>query len=114
MTRNPRVKVYSFRKYDIVSDCFISSRRMATRASIERIRAVPIKGTEIEINRSELNRDGMTKVGYYEIKMFNGGPYSERLPGHPIDADGHGDAAPSLGDAIKRAKIDLDYHRDGH
>ena len=78
MGHNPSVKVYSFRKYDIVSDCFISSQRMATRACIERIRAVPIKGTELEINRSEVNADGMTEIGYYEIKMFNGGAYPKR------------------------------------
>lgn len=72
MTRSPYVKVYGFKKYDIVSDRFIISHRMATRACIERIRASPIKGTELEINRSELDSDGMTEIGYYEMRVVNG------------------------------------------
>ncbi len=42
---------------------------MATRACIERIRALPIKGSEIEIHKSELNGDGMTEIGYYEMRV---------------------------------------------
>ncbi len=74
MNSNSHVKVYNFRKYDVASDCFITSRRMATRACIARIWALPIKGTELEINRSEVDSDGMTEIGYYENNI----PYLKR------------------------------------
>ena len=63
------VKVYGFRKYDIGRDEFIMSRRMATRTCIERIRALPIKDTELEIDSNDVDKDGMTDIGYYEIKL---------------------------------------------
>lgn len=63
------VKVYGFRKYDIVRDEFITSRRMATRACIDRIRASPLKNTELEIDSNDVDKDGMTDIGYYEIKL---------------------------------------------
>ena len=63
------VKVYGFRKYDIVRDEFITSHRMATHACIERIRALPLNNTELEIDSNDVDKDGMTDIGYYEIKL---------------------------------------------
>jgi hypothetical protein len=39
--------------------------------------------------------------------------HAERLQ-EPVDADRDGDAAPSLGDPMQRAEIDLDQHRHDH
>ena len=50
-TGTGRVKVYRFRLYDIASDEFRISNRMATAACIRRIHAEPIKRTSMEINR---------------------------------------------------------------
>jgi hypothetical protein len=61
------VTVYNFRKYDIVSDDFIISARMATRIGIRQINAQIIRGTGIEINRADVNGDGMTEVGFLEL-----------------------------------------------
>jgi hypothetical protein len=61
---NGTVKVYKFRKYDIASDCFLISNRMATRTGIKRINALPIKGTEMEIDRANADDDGMTEIGF--------------------------------------------------
>jgi hypothetical protein len=58
------VKVYKFRKYDIVSDGFVISGRMATRIAIRRINALTIKGTEMEIDRANVDDDGMTEIGF--------------------------------------------------
>jgi hypothetical protein len=58
------VKVFKFRKYDIVSDDFIMSGRMATYASLKRINAVPIRGSEIEIDRADVDSEGMTEIGF--------------------------------------------------
>jgi hypothetical protein len=60
------VKVFKFRQYDIVSDKFVTSARMATYSCIKRIRAQLLKGSEIEISVSEVNSDGMTEVGFAE------------------------------------------------
>jgi hypothetical protein len=58
------VKVYKFRMYDIASDKFKVSSRMATYACIKRINARPIKGSEVEIDRREVDGDGMTPIGF--------------------------------------------------
>jgi hypothetical protein len=57
-----KVKVYRFRKYDIASDNFIISSRLATHACIRRIRAELIRSTELEIDKKDLNADGMTEI----------------------------------------------------
>jgi hypothetical protein len=64
---NRTVKVYKFRKYDIASDAFVISGRMATRACIKRISAQPIKGTEMEISRADVDSDGLTEVGFRDL-----------------------------------------------
>jgi predicted RNA-binding protein len=61
---NGTVKVYKFRMYDIASEQFKISARMATHACIKRINARPIKGTELEIDREEVDSDGMTTIGF--------------------------------------------------
>ncbi len=63
---NGTVKVYRFRKYDIAADAFVISGRMATRACIRRISALPIKGTELEISRNDIDHDGLTEIGFSE------------------------------------------------
>ena len=66
-TRRPqktgRVKVYRFRLYDVASEDFKISRRLATPACIKRIRAELIHRTELEIDKKDLNVDGMTELG---------------------------------------------------
>ena len=57
-----KVKVYRFRKYDIARDDFIMSGRMATYACIRRIHAELIRSTELEIDKKDLNIDGMTEI----------------------------------------------------
>ena len=60
-----KAKIYKFKKYDINSDRYVVSRRMATREAIERIEgAVTIPETEIEIDNSHLNGDGMTDIDF--------------------------------------------------
>jgi predicted RNA-binding protein len=45
-----RVKVYRFRLYDIASEDFKISARMATHTCIRRIHAELIRSTELEID----------------------------------------------------------------
>ena len=59
-----RVKVYHFRLYDVASEDFKISNRMATPACIRRIRGEIIKRTEPEIDKQYVNSDGMTVVGF--------------------------------------------------
>jgi hypothetical protein len=61
---NSTVKVYRFRKYDIASDAFKVSARMATRTCINRISGLPIKGTELKTNSANVDGDGMTEIGF--------------------------------------------------
>jgi hypothetical protein len=49
------VKVYRFRLYDIASEDFKISRRLATPACIKRIRTELIRRTELEIDKKDLN-----------------------------------------------------------
>jgi hypothetical protein len=60
------VKVDRFRLYDIASEDFKISRQLATPACIKRIRAQLIRRTELEIDKKDLNADGMTEVGFYD------------------------------------------------
>ena len=57
-------KVYLFKKYDINSDQYVVSRRMATRDAIEGIKAVIIPETEVEIDNSHLSGDRMTEIDF--------------------------------------------------
>src|SRR5271167_4007522 len=107
MVYNSRVKVYNFRKYDIVSDCFISSHRMATRACIERIRALPIKGTELEINKHDLDDDGMTEIGYRE-KRLGRGIHLKRGSANLVATDGCDDPTPFLARAAEGAETNFE------
>jgi hypothetical protein len=61
-----RVKVYRFRLYDIASEDFKISARMATPACIRRIHAEIIKRTELEIDKQYVNSDGMTEIGFVD------------------------------------------------
>jgi hypothetical protein len=61
-----RVKVYRFRLYDIASEDFKISRRMATPACIRRIHAEIIKRSELEIDKRYLNSEGMTEIGFVD------------------------------------------------
>ena len=65
-----RVKVYRFRLYDIASEDFKISARMATPACIKRIRADLIHRTELEIDKKDLNADGMTEFGVVDREPF--------------------------------------------
>ena len=58
-----RVKVYRFRLFDIASEDFKISRRLATPACIKRIGAELIHRTELEIDKQDLDADGMTELG---------------------------------------------------
>ncbi len=64
------MKVYRFRLYDIASESFKISARMATPACIRRIHAEIIKRTELEIDKQYVNGDGMTEVGFIDPEAF--------------------------------------------
>ena len=68
-----KVKVYRFRKYDMASDNFVISRRLATHACIRRIHAELIRSTELEIDKKDLNADGMTEI------VFGDSPLRPRI-----------------------------------
>lgn len=55
--------VFPFKKYDIVSDKYVISRRYATAATIERIQAVRC-GPSITVPSNAVDEDGLTKIGY--------------------------------------------------
>ncbi len=65
-----RVKVYRFRLYDIASENFKISIRLATPGCIRRIRAEIIKRTELEIDKQYVNSDGMTEVGFVDPEAY--------------------------------------------
>jgi hypothetical protein len=60
------MKVYRFRLYDVASEDFKISRRLATRACIKRIHAQIIKRTELQIDKRYLTSDGMTEIGFVD------------------------------------------------
>jgi hypothetical protein len=60
------MKVFRFRLYDIASEDFKISARMATPACIKRIRAELIHRTEVEIDKKDLDGDGMTAIGFID------------------------------------------------
>lgn len=55
--------VFPFKKYDIVSDKYIMSRRYATAAFIERIHGVTC-GPSITVPGHAVDSDGLTAIGY--------------------------------------------------
>jgi hypothetical protein len=57
--------VYRFRMWDIINDCYQTSRRWATKERIESMGA-EIEGDGIEVNDSLISREyaGMTDRGY--------------------------------------------------
>jgi hypothetical protein len=61
-----RVTVHLFRAYDIHTDQFIVSKRMATLEAIARVNGEPIEGTAVAIEVSDLDPgiSGMTPRGY--------------------------------------------------
>ena len=65
--------VYRFRLYDIASEDFKISHRLATPACIRRIHAEIIKRTELEIDKQYLNGDGMTGIGFFDGEPVSGG-----------------------------------------
>jgi hypothetical protein len=79
--RTGRVKVYRFRLYDVASDRFRLSNRMATPACIRRIRGEIIKRTELEIDRQYLNSDGMTEIGFVDPEAYRTYHTSRAEPG---------------------------------
>jgi hypothetical protein len=70
---NGRVKVYMFRLFDIGNSEFKISTRMATRACIRRIHAELIRSSELEVDKKDLNADGMTEPVFVDgpcCKLF--------------------------------------------
>ncbi len=54
--------VYKFRKYDIVSDETITSRRWATREAVKFVCGEVVEDTETEVDASFLDGNGMTEM----------------------------------------------------
>jgi len=59
-----KIKIYRFKKYDIISDNNITSRRMATKEAIEKICAELLPETAIEVNLDIVDDDGMTIIDF--------------------------------------------------
>ena len=57
------IAVFPFKKYDIVSDEYITSRRYGTARTIERIHAVRC-GPSINVPSSAVDDDGLTEIDY--------------------------------------------------
>ena len=55
-----RTKVFRFKLFDITTDDFVVSSRYATDQAIAQIGAQAIHGTEIEIDSTKLDENGMT------------------------------------------------------
>ena len=68
VSMNGTVKVYKFRMYDIATEKFKTSARMATHTCIKRINARPIKGTEREVDKEAVDGDGMTTIGFETLR----------------------------------------------
>ena len=66
-----RVKVYRFRLYDIASDDFKVSARMATGAFIKRVGGELVRSTELEIDKKHVNADGMTQFFCRDEELVN-------------------------------------------
>ncbi|WP_313029014.1 hypothetical protein [Massilia alkalitolerans] len=57
------VAVFPFRLYDIVRDEFVTSRRLATMAAIQRLGATPA-GPSYSIPQMDVDGDGLTAKDY--------------------------------------------------
>ncbi len=58
-----KVRVYKFRRYEIVKDELVTSKRYATEDRIEEICAEKIEGSGIDIDDGLLE-SGMTEIGF--------------------------------------------------
>lgn len=58
-----RVRVYRFRVYDVASDEFVTSTRLALEPAIERIGAIKA-GVPIEVPWEDVDEEGFTKKNY--------------------------------------------------
>jgi hypothetical protein len=72
-----QVSVYRFRKYDITTDDYKTSTRMATHEKVAQICAEIIPGTKREINASLLN-DGWTEKNFDQGHPELGSPVGHR------------------------------------
>ena len=54
----PKITVYYFTGYDIVTDQIIRSKRMASRERIRRFNCSPLNHTAKEVDTSELDDNG--------------------------------------------------------
>lgn len=61
-----KVTVHMFKVYDVQTDVFFISRRMATMEAIARARGEAVEGTACEIDVTDLDPgiDGMTPRGF--------------------------------------------------
>ena len=59
-----KVAVYRFRRYDISSDEYVTSRRWAILETINLIRAEALIHTERLVDPNSLNAEGMTERGF--------------------------------------------------
>lgn len=64
-----RVKVYRFRLYDIASNDFNVSARMATHAFIKRVSGKLIRSTELEIEKKNVNADETISFFFREEQL---------------------------------------------
>lgn len=64
------ISVYPFRLYDIASDDFVTSKRLATMPAIQKLGAV-LAGPSYIVPQSDVNGDGFTEKDY-------NGPEAER------------------------------------
>jgi len=54
----PKVTVYYFKMYDIITDQMIQSRRMTTLEKITELGGVPLKETGKEVDTFDIDPDG--------------------------------------------------------
>jgi len=54
----PKITVYYFTSYDIVTDQIIRSKRMASRETIRKFNYTPLNHTAKEVDTSELDDNG--------------------------------------------------------
>ena len=59
-----KVKVYKFQQHDGTKDENIVSRRMSTKAFIEKIGAAAIEESELEVDSSNVDAEGKTEIGF--------------------------------------------------
>jgi hypothetical protein len=78
----PTVVVYRFRKYNICEDCYVESKRMATREAVAKFGDgfSVIEDSAKEISTDDLDADGITRtdgiIRYYESELARRSPSS--------------------------------------